>query len=111
MPPKKGPVEALEPVEVETTAEYLSLQMEVEALKEQVKSLQGDAFLLSAERDRLKKDFETLSAQSFKWDDCVCLSGRKYAILHKGDVRDFFEDIRKRNIPEDAYCVAVLKKG
>jgi predicted nuclease with TOPRIM domain len=100
-----------ESVSVLESPEYLELQHgfeELKALYELLQSnaneLQGDLVRLSQENERLKKN-----ESKGRNDNVVHLAGVPYKIWHQAPTKEFFEDIKKRIVPEESICLSVVK--
>jgi hypothetical protein len=145
MPPKSkiGYLPETDPVPVETTPEYLELQMEVESLHDKILNLREVAkfahnndqeaidvltkqvsdledetknlklLLLRTveERDEALSNVGELKKkqEAGKHDKTIHIAGVPYKIWHQNVAKEFFEDIKKRIVPEETICVALVK--
>lgn len=117
-------VEIVEKAVAKPVDELTALKAELEAtrtsragLEKQLKDATAALEELSSESASLRLNVKTLEEALLTQKpadlggDCVMLNGVRYEILHRNKVKEFFEDIKRRHVPEDITAIAIDLKA
>ena len=98
------PVDELTALKAElaaTRASRAELEEKLERSQADVKKLQAD----------FADSYATEESFAEPEGDCVFLDGKRYEILHRNKVKEFFEDIKRRHVAEDITAIAIDLKA
>lgn len=137
MPPKNIKiVDSEDQLEIETTSEYIYMQMEMETRSFELQNiinllnkkneelqnfinqsnlikvdLQRKLHVAEVKLDNTEEELAKLKQkiQVGKYDDVIHVIGVPHRIVHKNATREFGEDIKRNLIPDEILCLAVVK--